>query len=86
MVRNKTFPAQQEGRFYFSEGGTETELMYKHGFELPHFAMFPLLENPDAVSKMKEMFRSYLDVASKYNFVHSWGVSIIEQALIGVNC
>ena len=40
--------------------------MYKHGFELPHFAMFPLLDNPKAVSKMREMFRSYLEVAAKH--------------------
>ena len=66
MVGNKSFPPQQEGRFYLSEGGTETELMYKYGFELPHFAMFPLLNNPDAVSKMREMFRSYLEVAAKH--------------------
>jgi S-methylmethionine-dependent homocysteine/selenocysteine methylase len=39
--------------------------MYKYGFELPQFAMFPLLDNPDAVSKMREMFRSYLDVVAK---------------------
>ena len=67
MADQKSFPPQQEGRFYLSEGGTETELMYKHGFELPHFSMFPLLENPVAVSKMREMFRSYLDVAAKHN-------------------
>ena len=66
MVGNKSFPLQKEGRFYLSEGGTETELMYKYGFELPHFAMFPLLENPDAVLKMREMFRSYLEVAAKH--------------------
>jgi S-methylmethionine-dependent homocysteine/selenocysteine methylase len=42
--------------------------MYKHGFELPHFAMFPLLDNPKAVSKMREMFRSYLDVAAENDF------------------
>lgn len=66
MVDHKSFPPQQEGRFYLSEGGTETELMYKYGFELPHFAMFPLLENPDAVSRMREMFRSYLEVAAKH--------------------
>jgi len=65
MIDQKTFPPQQEGRFYLSEGGTETELMYKYGFELPQFAMFPLLDNPDAVSKMREMFRSYLDVVAK---------------------
>ena len=66
MIGNKSFPPQQEGRFYLSEGGTETELMYKYGFELPHFAMFPLLDKPAAVAKMKEMFRSYLDVAAKH--------------------
>ena len=66
MAETKTFPSHQEGRFYLSEGGTETELMYKYGFELPQFAMFPLLDKPDAVSKMREMYRSYLEVVAKY--------------------
>ena len=66
MVSSRSFPSQKEGRFYLSEGGTETELNYKYGFELPHFALFPLLDNPDAVLKMREMFRSYLDVAAKH--------------------
>jgi len=66
MNSHHSFPSQKEGRFYLTEGGTETELMYKHGFELPHFAMFPLLENPEATSRMKEMFRSYLEVAAKH--------------------
>ncbi|MGI9316305.1 MAG: homocysteine S-methyltransferase family protein [bacterium] len=65
MANTKSFPPMQEGRFYLSEGGVETELMYKYGFELPEFAMFPLLDNPDAVSKMREMFRSYLEVVAK---------------------
>ena len=66
MADEKTFPPQQEGRFYLTEGGTETEIMYKYGFELPQFAMFPLLDNPDAVSTMKGMYRSYLDIAAKH--------------------
>jgi S-methylmethionine-dependent homocysteine/selenocysteine methylase len=48
------------------EGGTETEFMYKHGFELPHFATFPLLENPKAASVMRDMYRSYLDVTASH--------------------
>jgi S-methylmethionine-dependent homocysteine/selenocysteine methylase len=68
MIKHTPFPPQKEGRFYLTEGGTETELMYKHGFELPYFAMFPLLDNPKAVSKMREMFRSYLDVAARHRF------------------
>ena len=67
MVDQRAFPPQKEGRFYLTEGGTETELMYKYGFELPQFAMFPLLDNPKAVAKMREMFRSYLEVVAKNN-------------------
>ncbi len=66
MSDQKSFPFQKEGRFYLTEGGTETEIMYKYGFELPHFAMFPLLDNPDAVSTMREIFRSYLEVVAKH--------------------
>ena len=35
------FPKQQPGLNYLTEGGQETEILYKYGFELPHFAMFP---------------------------------------------
>ncbi|MEH6580011.1 MAG: homocysteine S-methyltransferase family protein [Amphritea sp.] len=62
------FPAQQEDVLYLTEGGAETEIMYKFGFELPHFAMFPLLDNPKAVLEMTGMFQRYLDTAAKYNF------------------
>ena len=40
------FPEQQPGVLYLTEGGQETELMYKHGHELPEFAMYPLLDDP----------------------------------------
>jgi homocysteine S-methyltransferase len=66
MTDQKSFPVQKEGRFYLSEGGTETEILYKYGFELPQFAMFPLLDNPEAVSKMQGMYRKYLDVVAKH--------------------
>jgi homocysteine S-methyltransferase len=39
----KEFPKQQPGVNYLTEGGQETEIMYKYGYDLPHFAMFPLL-------------------------------------------
>ncbi|UPW20327.1 homocysteine S-methyltransferase family protein [Agarivorans sp. TSD2052] len=66
MAGRFTFPSYQKGRIFLSEGGTETELMYKHGFELPHFAMFPLLDNPVALVTLKDMFRRYLDVVAKH--------------------
>jgi hypothetical protein len=36
------FPAPQPWCALLTEGGQETELMYKHGHELPEFAMYPL--------------------------------------------
>lgn len=61
------FPPRLEGKFYLTEGGTETEIMYKWGFELPEFAMFTLLDNPEADEVIRNMFRRYLDVAAKHN-------------------
>lgn len=61
------FTAPKEGELFLTEGGTETELMYKHGFELPEFAMFPLLEDPRAVAVMRDMFRRHLDVAAEFS-------------------
>ena len=66
MTDQKTFPPQKEGRFYLSEGGVETEILYKYGFELPQFAIFPLLNNPVALSKLQGMYRNYLDVVAKH--------------------
>ena len=66
MTDQESFPPQKEGRFYLSEGGSETEILYKYGFELPQFAMFPLLDNPGAVSKLQGMYRNYLDVVAKH--------------------
>lgn len=62
------FPRQKPGEIYLTEGGTETEIMYKFGFELPHFAMFPLLDNPKALAAMKAMYERYLDTVAKYGF------------------
>src|SRR3954453_2416701 len=66
MTRTKTFPLQREGQFFLTDGGIETEIMYKWGFELPHFAMYPLLDNPDAMAAMRGMYRRYLDVAARH--------------------
>ena len=49
------FPAPQPGVRYLTEGGQETELMYKHGHDLPEFAMFALLDDPAAVADLTDM-------------------------------
>lgn len=67
------FPGQKEDVLYITEGGTETELMYKFGHELPHFAMYPLLDNPKAVQDLKLMFRKYLDVVAQSGYAALMG-------------
>ena len=57
------FPLQTDGTVYLTEGGQETEIMYRFGHALPEFAMFPLLDQPQAVEDMTAMYQRYLDVA-----------------------
>ena len=62
------FPARRPGRRYLTEGGIETEIMYRWGHELPHFAMYPLLEDPRAMVDVRGMYRAFLDVAAARGF------------------
>jgi S-methylmethionine-dependent homocysteine/selenocysteine methylase len=62
------FPASEPGVLYLTEGGQETEIMYKHGFELPEFAMYPLLDQPAAVTTLRTMYERYLDTAAGHGF------------------
>ncbi len=64
----KTFPRSQPGVTYLAEGGQETEMMYKYGFDLPEFALFPLLDDPRAVVELRGMYSRYLDVAARHGF------------------
>lgn len=69
MTAPRRFPAQVPGRYYLTEGGPETEIMYRFGFELPEFAMYPLLDDPDALAALRGMFTRYLDVVEAHGAV-----------------
>ncbi|HTK67805.1 MAG TPA: homocysteine S-methyltransferase family protein [Pseudonocardia sp.] len=64
----QTFPQQQDGRLYLTEGGQETEIMYKFGYDLPHFVMFQLLDDPKAVTELRGMYQRYLDTVARHGF------------------
>lgn len=66
MRPQSPLPPTGSGEIFLTEGGSETEIMYRHGFELPEFAMFPLLEIPSAVAAMRAMFCEQLDVAAEF--------------------
>ena len=50
-------------KFFVTDGGLETELIFKHGIDLPEFAAFPLLEKPDTRKIIEDYFRGYADIA-----------------------
>jgi len=64
----KHFPLQSKETVYLTEGGQETEIMYRFGHDLPEFAMYPLLERPDALKALKGMYERYLEVAAEAGF------------------
>ncbi|KEO56475.1 homocysteine S-methyltransferase family protein [Thioclava pacifica] len=66
-LQGTTFP-REEGVLYLTEGGTETEVIYRHGHELRDFAMFELMDKPEAVRDMENMYRRYLDQAAEHGF------------------
>lgn len=61
------YPPRLENKFYLTGGGTETDILYKWGYELPEFAMFTLLDNKEANECIRNMYRRYFDVAATNN-------------------
>ncbi|MCP5073635.1 MAG: homocysteine S-methyltransferase family protein, partial [Rhodobacteraceae bacterium] len=73
MIKTASFAPQEPGLEYLTEGGTETEICYRHGHEIREFAMFELIENPAAMTDLCDMYRRYLDVAAKHGFAAMTG-------------
>ena len=48
---------------FLTDGGTETWLMYKRGFELPEFSAFHLLNDVRATATLREYYRAFADIA-----------------------
>jgi len=67
------FPDPSAGRPYLTEGGTETEILYKYGYEVPHFAVFELLNDPAGKRQLEAMFARYLDAAADNNWAALMG-------------
>jgi homocysteine S-methyltransferase len=68
-----TFPEAADGVLFLTEGGQETEAMYRHGHPLPEFALFTLLDQPDGLADLHHMYDGYLQVAAETGFVPLMG-------------
>jgi homocysteine S-methyltransferase len=50
---------------FVTDGGLETELVFHDGIDLPCFAAFPLLADPDSRARLRRYYDGYLDIARR---------------------
>lgn len=50
-----------------TDGGLETDMIYNHQLNLPHFASFPMIDKPDELKILKNYYRDFLEIAKNYN-------------------
>ncbi len=55
----------EAGGFFVTDGGMETTLIYRDGFELPEFATFPLLDDKAGREALLGYYDSYAQLASE---------------------
>ena len=48
---------------FLTDAGLETDLIFNHGIDLPHFAAITLLASPEGVAALERYFRGFLDLA-----------------------
>ncbi len=50
---------------FLTDGGLETDMIFTKNIDLPHFASFPMLDNPKHLHTLKNYYMEYLDIAKK---------------------
>ena len=63
MSRYRNALPQLDGQVFLTDGGMETTLLFHQGFELPGFAAFPLLQDPDGRSALRRYYETYGRIA-----------------------
>ena len=56
---------QLDGRVFLTEAGLETDLIFHHDIDLPHFASFPLLDTEDGRNVLLDYYQSFIDIARR---------------------
>ncbi|CAN3129766.1 Hcy-binding domain-containing protein [Mycobacterium sp. smrl_JER01] len=59
-------PQLRDRALFVTDGGLETELVFLDGRDLPGFAAFPLLEDPQGRARLRRYYDGYLDIARRH--------------------
>jgi homocysteine S-methyltransferase len=57
---------QLSGPLFIADGGMETTLIFRDGFDLPHFAAFTLLDDERGRAGLRAYYEPYLRVATEH--------------------
>jgi homocysteine S-methyltransferase len=66
MARYRNALPQLAGAPFLTDGGIETTLIFHEGLELPDFAAFHLLRDPEGEAALRRYFRSYAELARRF--------------------
>ena len=53
-------------RLFLGDGGLETTMIFREGIELPCFAAFPLLRDPDGREALRRYYGEYIAIARRH--------------------
>lgn len=56
---------QLNGKMFLTDGGLETTLIFHHGLDLPHFACFPMIDDPIENLILEEYYENYLAISKR---------------------
>ena len=57
---------QLSGDLFLTDGGIETTMLFHEGLDLPYFAAFHLLNNPNGVEALQKYFHTYCQLVTSY--------------------
>jgi len=66
MARYRNDLPQLGGDLFLTDGGVETTLYFKNGFEFPEMAAFHLLANAEGERAIRDLYRAYVNVAREH--------------------
>ncbi len=66
MAKYRSNLPQLSGELFLTDGGIETNLLFNEGLDLPYFAAFHLLNNPNAQGAFLRWFHTHCQIAQTY--------------------
>lgn len=75
---------------YLTDGGFETSMLFYEGFDLPEFAAFPIMDEPEGPDAVERYFTGFLEIAKAHGrgFVldtNTWRAGLAWAEALGLS-